>query len=158
MALPACSSSDRAIKAKIQEQNATNIQKVANLYRLYAFVNGHRGPASIEELKQFLKSNKAITPNLELIGIDLANLDSYFMSEADSEEFAFRWDVRIKPELEIAPIVFEKTGAKGMRRIALACDVVLEVTDDKLYDRLFDGKIKKSDVPAYVFGTGDVTD
>jgi hypothetical protein len=110
----------------------------------------------MDEFKQFLKTNKAITENLKIMEIDPANLDTYFVSEADGEEFAFRWDVKINPELAIDPIVFDKTGFEGMRRIMLACDVILEVTDNKLYDRLEAGKIKKSDVPAYVFGTGGI--
>lgn len=147
--------SNSNVQGKIEAQNATNIQKISNAYKLYAFVNGHRGPASVDEFKQFLQTNKAIGRNLELMDIDLAKLDSYFISQADGEEFVFRWDVKLKPDLDINPIVFDKTGADGMRRVVLACDVVLEVTDDAKYERLLAGKVsKKDDVPAYVFGSG----
>jgi hypothetical protein len=144
---------DERINEKIAAQNATHIQKLANGYKLYAYVNGHVGPKSADELKQFLTTNKAIEENLKLINFDLDQIDSYFISQADGEEFRFRWGVEINPELDYDPIIFDRTGVDGMRRVMLACDLFLEVTDDKTYERFLAGNIERKDVPASVFGT-----
>jgi hypothetical protein len=143
-----------SVQDRLRAENATNIMKVTNAYKLYANMHENRGPASADELKQFLKTNQQIKLNLELMGLELSELDSYFVSEVDGEEFVIRWDIPITASIPLDPIAFDKTGVDGVRRVSLACDVVIEAKDDATYERLMEGDVKRSDPPPYVFPGG----
>lgn len=145
---------ENAVDAGFKKANAVNIQRVANAYRMFASLNGNVGPENVSELKEFIKSDERIPPRLGLTSSDMPNLDEYFISSADGEPFAILFSQKISPDFDYSALVFDKTGVDGVRRIALACSVVIDVIDDKQYDRIFEGKIKKSDVPAHVFGGG----
>ena len=92
-----CGSS--SVQDRLRAENATNIKKITNAYKLYANMHDARGPASAGELKQFLKTNGMIKANLELMGLEVSEVDSYFVSQVDGEEFVIRWDVPIKAEI-----------------------------------------------------------
>ncbi len=144
-----CGPSD-PFAARLQERNKLNIQKMANAYNLYATRFEQRGPKSLEEFKEFLASNKSIERNLSRLAIDRDEIDSYFNSTVDDEPFDFRWGVRVPPVNPTTPVVFEKTGKDGVRRVGLANGHIVDVTSDEEYDRLKAGKVSKANVPAFV--------
>lgn len=133
--------------ALVRAANNTNIKKAASLYQLYASRFGYVGPKSKEELKTFLTTNDKIGRNLEMMGIEREQIDSYFVSENDGEEFDFRWGVFVNPDLERAkePVVFERKGKDGVRLVMLSNRRILEVTDDRKYEALRKGKVSRDD-------------
>ena len=140
-----CGSSDHS--GFVRASNDTNIKKAASLYQLYASRYGYVGPKSKEELLSFLTTNEKIAKNLDLMGVDRDNLDSYFVSENDGEEFLFRWGVFVNPDLERAkePVVFESVGKDGVRLVMLSNRRILEVTSDKNYKSLLRGKVSRDE-------------
>jgi hypothetical protein len=135
-----------------KQSNKLNMQKIANAYRMYASINENKGPENEEEFKEFLRTDERIAYRLGLSSLDLDNLDGYFTSAADGEPFVVLYGQKIDPALDYSALVFDKTGVDGMRRIALACSEIIEVTDNKKYDRILAGNIQVKDVPAHVFG------
>jgi hypothetical protein len=135
-----------------KKSNRLNMQKIANAYRMFASINNNMGPENEEEFKEFLRSDDRIAYRLGLTSLDLDNLDGYFTSEADEEPFVVLYGQKIDPALDYSALVFDKTGVDGMRRIALACSEIIEVTDKKKYERILAGNIQVKDVPAHVFG------
>lgn len=140
-----CGSSDHS--EFVRASNDSNIKKAASLYQLYASRFGYVGPKSKEELLSFLTTNEKIARNLELMGIDRENLDSYFVSENDGEEFRIRWGVFVNPDLERAnqPVVFESKGKDGVRLVMLSNRNILEVTSNEKYESLLSGKVSRED-------------
>lgn len=143
-----------SLKSSFQKANENNIERIANAYRMFSSINKHVGPKDEEEFKNFFRTDERIAPRLGLDRIDTDNIDSYFTSSADNEPFVILYGQKIRPDFDYSAIVFDKTGVNGIRRIALACSEVIEVDNDKQYDRILAGKIQKKDVPAHVFGGG----
>lgn len=131
----------------VRKANDSNIKKVASAYQLYASRLGNTGPKSKEVLIEFLKTNESIQKNLKLIEIDVDNLDKIFVSENDGEEFVIRWGVFMNPDEQRAkePFVFEKVGQDGVRLVMISSRKILEVSDDKKYQKLLKGKIGQED-------------
>lgn len=140
-----CGSSDHS--EFVRASNDSNIKKAASLYQLYASRSGYVGPKSKEELLSFLTTNDKIAKNLDLMGIDRDNIESYFVSENDDEEFHFRWGVFVNPDLERAsqPVVFENKGKDGVRLVMLSNRRILEVTSKEKYELLLRGKVSRDD-------------
>lgn len=143
-----------SLKSNFQKANENNIERIANAYRMFASINQNVGPKDEEEFKNFLRTDDRIAPRLGLDSIDVENIDGYFISSADNEPFVVLYGQKISPDFDYSALVFDKTGVDGVRRIALACSEVIEVDNDKQYDRILAGKIQKKDVPAHVFGGG----
>ncbi len=144
--------SGTSLKSSFQKANENNIERIANAYRMFASINNNVGPKDEEEFKNFLMTDDRIAPRLGLDSLDVENIDGYFTSSADNEPFVVLYGQKISPDFDYAAIVFDKTGVNGVRRIALACNEVIEVDNNKQYDRILAGKIQKKDVPAHVFG------
>lgn len=140
-----CGSSDHS--EFIRASNNSNIKKAASLYQLYASRHGYVGPNSKEELLDFLTTNEKIAKNLDLMGVDRINIDSYLVSENDGQEFVFRWGVFVNPDLERAsePVVFESAGKDGVRLVMLSNRRILEVTSNQKYESLLSGKVSRDD-------------
>jgi len=139
-------SSKSSVHSIMGEKNKQNIQKIANTYSLFFAMNPKRkGPASKEELVNFIKNDEGITRHLDFMGIDRSAYDSYFTSENDGEEFIIRWDQKVSSEGAGVPIVFESTGVDGVRSVGLSNGEVLEIEDEKKYQDLLAGKISKSE-------------
>ena len=131
----------------VKSANDTNIKKMGNAYMLYASWPNYTGPGSLEELKSFLTSDARIEKNLQLMGIERENVDQYFISENDGKEFEFRWGVFINPDRQRStePLVFEKEGKDGTRLVMLSNRKILEVNNDRKYEKLLTGKIDRED-------------
>lgn len=131
----------------VQAANDTNIKKMAGIYRLYAKRFGYKGPESKEVFLDFIKNDKSIERNLEIMGLQRDKIGEYFISENDGEEFEFRWGQFVDPDMSMCrePIVFEKTGKDGVRLVILSNRKVLEVKDDTKYERLLKGEVSKEE-------------
>lgn len=131
----------------MKKANDSNMKKVASAYQMYASRHSYTGPKSKKELVEFLTTNQTIDRNLKLVGIDLNTLDEIFVSENDGEEFVIRWGEYMNPDETRAkePFIFEKVGVDGMRLVMISNRKILEVSDDKKYQKLLKGKIGKED-------------
>ncbi|TWU28650.1 hypothetical protein [Bythopirellula polymerisocia] len=131
----------------VMASNDTNIKKLASAYQLYAFRSGYIGPKSMDDLKNFLKTNEKIAKNLELMGLDREKIDDYFISENDGQEFDFRWEIFINPDTERSkePLVFEREGKDGIRLVMLSNRKILEVDNDKKYQDLLKGHVDRNE-------------
>jgi hypothetical protein len=138
-----CEGPNRA-KEITRSFNKTNIQKVANSFVLYASMNQNRSPKNKEELVDYITTSKHIDYNLDMMDIDPAGFPDLFVSSVDGEEFVIRYRARVSAMGSNAPLVFEKTGVDGIRRVALANGRIIEA-DDKAYERLMKGKLIDSE-------------
>lgn len=129
-----------------KEMNKLNMQKLANSYVMFASVNGNVGPKDADELKNFIKTDDRVAPRLGMSSGDLNNLDGLFVSDADGEPFAIRYGLKIRIDEDRSPLVFDKVGVDGMRRVALANNKILEITDAKKYDRMFAGRASSKEL------------
>lgn len=127
------------------QRNATNIQKVASAYVLFLELHSGKPPESKNELMEYITTYEKIRRNLDMMGIDPATFGDCFVSKLDDEDFTVRWGVKFNPERASVPLVFERTGVDGVRRVALSDSRVLEVSDQGEYDQLLAGKISKDD-------------
>lgn len=142
-----CESADQRNAAFVAASNDQNIKKITSLYQLYASRTDYTGPKSKEELIEFVNTNQSIAENLELLGIDRENINEYFISENDGQEFDLRWGVWINPDSERTkePLVFERKGKDGVRLVMLSNRKILEVVDDAKYQKLLNGKVSEED-------------
>ena len=139
------------IKQKLTALNKENYQKASTMYVIYASMNNYRGPASLEEMIDFLSTNDRAIKRLNLVGMDPGSLNDYAIGR-DGEPFKFRWSVRSSPMAPPYPICFEQTGVDGVRQVAFSGKKMVEVTDDKEYERLLAGKIRKDEIVEFVPG------
>jgi hypothetical protein len=120
----------------MKQGNSTNIRRVRNCYAMYADLNKYKGPASKEELLEFLKSNGGAMTRLERMGIPQEDLDDMFVSERDGEPFKIRWGLN---GVDDHACVFEAVGVEGKYMVAFATPRELEKDE---YDDYFSGKLK----------------
>ncbi len=124
-----------------KEMNKLNMQKLARAYVMFASVNKGMGPKDAAELENFIKTDERVAPRLGVSSGDLGNVGDWFISDADGEPFEIRYGLKIRPVEDYSPLVFDKTGVDGMRRVARADNLVLEITDDKKYDQMWTGRV-----------------
>jgi hypothetical protein len=128
-----------------REMNKLNMQKLTNSYVMFASVNGGVGPKDADELKNFIKTDERVPPRLGMSSSDLEDLDSIFISDADGEPFKIRFGLKIQLDEDRSPLIFDDVGVDGMRRVALANNEILEVSDAKKYDRMWTGRASNKD-------------
>lgn len=117
----------------IGKANATNLQRLCNLYVLYQTRNGWQGPPDEATFKEFIDSQGDRI--LKRMGVEPGNVTAIFASERDSEPYVIRWGLPGNPRGEAVPIVFEKTGVDGMRMVGFSKPEHREV-DDAEYQQL----------------------
>lgn len=130
-----------SISDTFREMNKLKMRKLANSYVMFASVNDSVGPKDADELKNFIQTDERVPPRLGMSSGDLDNLDDLFISDADGEPFTIRYGLKIRTDEDRSPLVFDNTGVDGMRRVALADNRILEVTNEKRYQRLMDGRL-----------------
>ncbi len=138
-----CGSTDSGM-ALMQKANKSNIQRLANLYRLYQATNDWRGPESVEDMKEFIKGLSA--NRLSMYGVDADDIESLFVSERDGEESKFRFRVKDAPMFQ-SPVVFEQIGKGVYRLVGFTSLPPKEVSDDSEYDDLLAGKFVSEKPP-----------
>lgn len=148
-----CAGTDPVTELTLKN-NETNIQKVGNAYILYATLQRNNGPESKEALVEFVTSNDLIGRNLKMMGIEREGFEDCFVSTVDGEPFSVRWGLVIESEGSAVPLVFEKTGTNGVRRVALSDSRILEVEDNRKYQSLWSGLISKEDAGPAAWESG----
>jgi len=142
LALNGCDSGPD-VAGMVGEANKTNVQKVANSLFLHQTIAG-RPPKSEEELCDFIaNADERVDKSLSMMQIDKATFKDHLISERDGEPFFVRYGVAIPYGVGI-PLVLETVGVEGSRQVCWSDTKVTEVTDDKEYERLKKGKIKRT--------------
>jgi len=139
---------DDSVRNRLTEGNKENYQKACTMYVVYSSLNGYRGPASAEEMVEFLSTDETARKRLGLVGMDLGNLDEYLIGR-DGEPFRFRWSVKANPMSPPYPLCFEETGIDGVRQVGFSGKKVVEVTDDAEYNKLFKGEYRSDKSERY---------
>jgi hypothetical protein len=131
-----CGGHNAAEKA-IAKVNATNIQRLANLYFTYQMKNEWRGPTDEAEFKDFIRG---LDPRkLTRIGIDPNAIDELFINERDEQLFKIRYSVAGSAMGSAEPVVFESVGVRGKRMVGFLNMEQREV-DGAEYNDLWAGK------------------
>jgi hypothetical protein len=121
----------------IARVNATNIQRLANLYFTFQSQHEWRGPVNEAEFKSYLR--KYDPHKLSRIGVDPNALDKLFISEGDGQPFKIRYGVLGSAMGSSAPVIFESTG-DGKRRLVGFLDMQQREVDESEYDALWSAK------------------
>jgi hypothetical protein len=121
----------------IARVNATNIQRLANLYFTFQSQHEWRGPVDEAEFKSYLR--KYDPHKLSRIGVDPNALDKLFISEGDGQTFKIRYGVLGSAMGSSAPVIFESAG-NGKRRLVGFLDMQQREVDESEYDALWSAK------------------
>ena len=140
-----------SVSSRVAAYNKENVQKAGTLYTIYSSLNGFTGPASVEEMKEFVISNPNATKRAEFVGMDVSRLDDYLVGR-DGEPLKFRWSVKTGPLGPPYPICFEVTGVDGVRLVGVSGGRIEECEDDDEYEDMLNGKYR-SDAERYSPGT-----
>ena len=116
----------------MKDSNATNIQRLANMYHFYQSRNNWLGPKSVEDFKEFVES--AEPERLTRMGIDPSDIEGLFVSERDGKPFEFRFLVPGSPMGKRDPVVFEVEGVNGKRMVGFTSLNPMEAEDDAQYE------------------------
>ena len=141
IAMVAGCGSGNTVEQIVGEINSNNTMRIASSYVLYQFNNNYKGPKNKDAFVKFL-NDPSIASNLEMMGFDMSDIESVFISERDGEEIQVRWGVAGSQRGCYEPLAFEKTGVDGSRIVAFGNGVFEEVDDDATYDEYFSGKHK----------------
>lgn len=128
-------SSDKT-KKNVAALNATNIQRVSNLYAAHQTYKNGQGPKNEAEFKQFVRDFDPT--KLDMMGIDPANVDAIFVSERDNQPFVIRYQVG-GGRGSVDPVVFEQTGVGGKKQVGFTGGKVEEV-DDATAEKMLAGR------------------
>jgi hypothetical protein len=123
----------------LAKANATNLQRLANLYLAYQTDNSWVGPPDEAKFKEFIRSIKPEV--LQRVGVDPANVDAVFTGDRDGEPFKVRYGVKGSVMGSFEPVVFEATGVDGKRLVGFL-DMTNREVEAAEYDDLFSGKVK----------------
>ena len=118
----------------IARVNATNIQRLANLYFTFQSQHEWRGPTDEAEFKTFLR--KYDPHKLSRIGVDPNALDQLFISEGDGQPFKIRYRVPGSAMGSSAPVIFESAG-DGTHRLVGFLDMQQREVDESEYNALW---------------------
>jgi len=122
----------------IQDLNATNAQRLANLYVSHQQHNRGAGPKNEDAFKAYIKQVNPVL--LERIGVDPNQVDALFTSDRDGEKLEVRYGIKGFTTSEPEPVVFEKTGVDGVRLVAFTRRDAEQVSDDAEYKSLLNSK------------------
>lgn len=129
------------VDSKLEEQNKDRIQKVLSSYTLYSSRMMNKPPKSKEDIIEFIQTGEKLERPLSILGITKDEIADIFVSDRDGEEYVIRWGTKTPEGAGQVPLVFEKTGVDGVRKVVLSDYRVLEVSDDKNYDELMKGNV-----------------
>lgn len=111
-----CSSKPSAVPT-----NTSALVKLVTLYNVYTNQN-RVGPSSEAEFKKYIQGMKP--EGLQSMGLDPAQLDTYFVSPRDNKPYKFIYKVRPGDPTKPPVVAYEQDGSGGMREVAfLNCKV-----------------------------------
>ena len=114
----------------------SNIIRVRFMYTTYMNEHGMKGPKDKETLLNHFRGNENLAGVLKHIGANIDDIDDYFYSERDGEEFIVRYGLT---GIANHAIVFEKTGKEGLRQVALSPVKEMEAEE---YEGYLSGEIE----------------
>ena len=121
----------------IARANATNIQRLTNLYLAFQMKHDWLGPKNEKDFKSFLSS---FSPNkLQRIGVAPGTTEELFVSDRDGAPFKIRFSVQGSAMGCSEPVVFESEGIGGKRMIGFLNMTHREV-DEAEYEQLWLGQ------------------
>jgi hypothetical protein len=111
----------------------TGFRQIATQYGQFISKNKGRSPASEQELKQFIKSNTAVT---------VGDVDKLFVSSRDNQPIVIRYKVAtgMAPGGQAPVIAHEQTGVGGKRLVAFSTTQVEEVDEARFNQLVPQGK------------------
>ena len=122
----------------VAQANATNLQRLANLYFAYQMDNStFQGPADETTFKKFIQNFDV--EKLKRVGIDPSAVDTLFIGDRDGEPFKIRYGVVGSVMGSTEPVIFEATGVGGQRLVGFLNMSQREV-DETEYETLWAGK------------------
>ncbi len=127
---------EKQINTDVSSYNKTNIDRLKNAYKLYMNAHGMKGPKDEQELKNFLREDRAAIVRLKRMGVGQDEVDAMFISDRDGEPFVVRWGLKGFAD---HAMIFEAKGVDGKRLIALTEP---REFDDRAYDDWLSGKTK----------------
>ena len=143
-----CGESIKSAEDIRKSWNNTNMERITSLYALYQRSHIYRGPADEAKFKEYIQSLDEGT--LGLVRVDINKLDDLFVSERDSEPFEIRYGVRGSDRDPPVPVVFEKTGVDGVRKVGFNARKIIGIGNEQEYQDLLSGKQSTADpAPAY---------
>lgn len=116
----------------MKDANATNIQRLSNLYHFYQSRHQWMGPKSVEDFKEFIKQSEP--ERLSRMGVDPSDIDGLFVSERDGKPFEFRFLIPGSPMGKRDPVVFEVEGVNGKKMVGFTSLNPMEAEDDAQYE------------------------
>jgi hypothetical protein len=126
------------IESEVKNLNATNAQRLANLYQHFQRQHQGKGPRDKEVFETFISEVNPVL--LSRIDVDPNSLEQLFVSERDGQPLVIRYGERGSDRGPSVPIVFEETGVDGKRMIGFTNNLGLEVEDEQEYQAFMDGK------------------
>jgi outer membrane murein-binding lipoprotein Lpp len=133
--------SGNTVEQVVGEINSNNVMRVASSYALFQQKNNYKGPKNKAAFVKFL-NDPDISNNLDMMGFDMEDIESVFISERDNEEIKIRWGIKGSQRGCFEPVAFETTGIDGSRRIGFCNGKFEDVEDEGTYDEFFSGKHK----------------
>lgn len=122
----------------IQDANRSNIQRLTNLYTRHQMQMAGQGPKSEQDFRKFIQGLDAET--LKNMSVDLANLDSMFVSERDQQPLDIRYGVKSSFRDAAQGLIFERVGVEGVRQVGISTIAIKDIADDQQYADLKAGK------------------
>jgi hypothetical protein len=120
----------------VAAMNASNIQRLSNVYAAFQNYHSGRGPKDEAEFKGFIKDFDPA--KLSLMGIDPNHLNALFTSERDGQPFKVRYKVG-GGRGSVDAVVFETAGKDGKKQVGFTGGKV-EDADASTYQQLLAGK------------------
>lgn len=124
------------VAREVAAMNASNIQRVANVYAAFQHYRG-RGPNDEAEFKTFIK--EFMPKNLEMMGIDPNNIDKIFTSERDGKPLKVRYKAGGGRGAVVA-VAFEQEGKGGKKQVGFTGGKI-ETADDATVQKMWAGKV-----------------
>ncbi len=111
-----------------QTDTKTQIERLFNLYKSYVEVN-RKAPPNEKALKDYAKGLSEKQLDEQSIGKDL---EAIFVSPRDKEPFQIAYGQMLTSGGEPVAVIYEKTGEKGMKYVALSIGYTEEYDDETL--------------------------
>lgn len=128
-----CGGSYQAEEA-IKDLNATNAQRLANMYTQHQRVNRGKGPADEKQFRKYVASLSSDT--LSRYGVGEGEVESLFTSDRDEQPLDIRYGVKGHDRSDPEPVVFEVEGVNGKRMVGFTNYTSQEVESDSEYKEL----------------------
>lgn len=135
-----------SVSSRISTATKAHVRKMAVMYKMYSNAHQFEGPKSADELRAWVQGDENVKAQLERLGINADNFDSFLVSDRSGDEFNIKWGVKSAPMAPPYPVVFEPNAFDGSRHVGMAGGATREVTDDDEYEELWAGKVDNDDV------------